>query len=108
PKARPYRVSAFFRCRLRVDDGRVYRAGTDRVYTDATVLKFRRPRAQKRTNAGLGCAVSGVARNTLERGNGRNQDDGAPITEERERLLDGEEKPAHVDAEGPVEILLRN
>src|SRR6266436_6520826 len=69
PKARPYRVSAFFRCRLRVDDGRVNRAGTDRVDTDATVLEFRRPRANKRANAGFGCAVSGVARNALERGN---------------------------------------
>jgi len=70
PKARPYRVSTFFRWRLRVDDGRVNRARADRVNTDTTVLEFRRPRAHKRTNAGLGCAVSGVARNPLERGDG--------------------------------------
>src|SRR5258708_7540870 len=69
-KACPYRVSAFFRRCLRVDDGRVNRAGANRVDTNATILEFRRPRAHKRTNAGLGCAVSGVERNALESGDG--------------------------------------
>src|SRR5258708_40149626 len=46
-EALSYRVSAFFRCRLRVDDGRVDRARADRVNPDATVLEFRRPRADE-------------------------------------------------------------
>src|SRR5258708_1553325 len=95
-KARPYRVTAFLRCRLRVDDRRVNRAGADSVDTDATILEFRRPRAHKRTNTGFCCAVSGVARNALERDVGRNQDDRAAIAEKRKCLLDCEEKSAHV------------
>ena len=67
----------------------------------------RRPRAHKRTNTGLGCAVSGVAWNALERGNGGNQDDGAAVAEKRKSLLDAEEKPTHVGAEGLVKILFR-
>jgi hypothetical protein len=48
-----------------------------------------------------------VARNALERGDGRNQDDRAAIAEERKCLLYREEKSAYVDAEGLVEILCR-
>jgi hypothetical protein len=65
------------------------------------------PSTCAQTNAGLGCAVGGVTRNALERGDGRNQDDCAAITDERKRLLDRKEKSAHVGAEGLVEILFR-
>ena len=106
-EALPYCIGAFFRCRLRINDGRIDRTGSDRIDTDATILELRRPRAYKRTNAGLGSAVCGVAWNSLERGDGRNQDDGATIADERQCLLDCEEKPAHIDAEGLVEIFFR-
>jgi hypothetical protein len=107
-EACPYRVGAFPRRRLCIDDGRVDRARTDRIDPIAAVLEFGRPRSHKRTNACLGGAVGGVAWNAFEGGDRRNQDDGAAVTQKRQRLLDREEKPAHIDAEGLVEILFRD
>lgn len=102
-EALPDRVGAFFRCCLRVDDGRVDRARADRVDTNAAVLEFGRPRSHERANACLGRAVGGVTGNALNRGDGRNQDDGAPISKERQRLLNRKEKASYIDGEGPIE-----
>src|SRR5271155_687149 len=89
-----------------IEDRRVDGAGTEDVHSDSALLELQEPRTGERANRGLTGAVDAKRRKTLDAGNGTVEKDRAVVVEERERLLHGEERAAHVEIEGVVEVLL--
>ena len=89
-----------------IEDRRVDGAGAEDVHPNSPLLEFHQPGASERADCGLACAVDAERREALDAHNRAVQKNGAVVVEERERLLHGEERPAHVEVEGLVEVLL--
>src|SRR5205807_165407 len=67
-----------------------------------------RPGPRERADGGLARAVDAEGREAHRAGDRAVHDDRPAVIEERQGLLDGEEGPPDVHAEGLVELLLRH
>jgi len=89
-----------------IEHRRVDRTGTEDVHANSALLEFQQPCASEGADRGLAGAVDAARREALNARNGAVQKDGAVVVEVRERLLHSEERAAHVEVEGVVEVLL--
>ena len=87
-----------------IEDWRVDGAGTEDVHADSALLELQEPGASERANRSLAGAVDAEAGESLDAGDGSVQEDGAVVVEQWQRLLHSEERAAHVQVEGFVEV----
>ena len=96
---------AFFRRRLRIDDGCVDCSRADGIEADSAVLELSCRSAHAGAHGSLGYVIACVFGDTLEGSDGRDQNDGVAVADQGKRFLDGEEEPAHVSTERFFEVL---
>src|SRR5258708_28498878 len=88
-----------------VEDRRVDGAGAEDVHANSSLLELDQPGTREGAHGGFAGAVDAERREALDAGDGPVEEDGAVVVEERQRLLDGEERTAHVEVESLVEVL---
>ena len=88
----------------RIEDRRVDGAGAEDVHANSSLLELDQPGASEGAHGSFAGAVDAERRKALDAGDGAVEEDGAVVVEERQRLLHGEERAAHVEVEGLVEV----
>src|SRR4029077_462795 len=88
-----------------VEDRRVNSAGAEDVDANSSLLELDQPGTREGAHGSFAGAVDAERREALDAGDRGGEEDGAVVVEERQRLLDGEERTAHVEVESLVEVL---
>src|SRR6202158_3788858 len=88
-----------------VEDRRVDSAGAEDVHANSSLLKLDQPGTCEGAHSGFTGAVDAERREALDARDGAVEEDRAVVVEKRQRLLNGEERTAHVEAENLVEVL---
>src|SRR6266849_6223814 len=82
-----------------VENRRVDGAGAEDVHPNSSLLELDQPGTREGAHGGFTGAIYAEGRESLDAGDGAVEEDGAVVVEERQRLLDGEERTAHVEVE---------